>query len=118
MLLYALERFFIVYMSLLYNLPLHLLLIFTARAPRGSTLRPLTSHPSLNPKVYQHFLLHSSVLPSHAFDDILYLPVFLLLCPVFFSCFRIDFPFYLASEIFIIISHARNVQCIPVFCRL
>jgi len=51
MLLYAIEIFFIVHISLLFNLPLHILLIFTAPAPRGSTLGPLTSHPSINPKV-------------------------------------------------------------------
>ena len=102
-------------MSLICNLPLPLLLIFTAPALRGSTLAPVNSHPFINPKEYQHLLLHSPVIPSHAFDDILYLFVFLLLCPVFFSCFRIAFPFYLASRIFIIISHARSVQCIQVF---
>jgi len=105
-------------MSLLCNLPLPLLLIFTAPAPRESTLAPLNSHPFINLKVYQQLLLHSSVIPSQAFDDILYLSVFMLLSPIFVSCFRIAFPFYLASRIFIIISHTRSVQCIPVFYKL
>ena len=109
MLLYAIKRFFIMHMSLLCNLPLPLLLIFTAPAPRlrGSTLGPLTSHPSINPKVYQHFLLHSSILPCH-FSTISYIFFFPAPTSYIVSLFSHHVPFCLASPIFILSSRIRS----------
>jgi len=78
--------------------------------------RPCLQHPSINSKFSQHFFLHFSILPSHVFDDILYLFVFLLLRPILLSCFCIAFPFCLASPILysVLVFEAPNTFYYPI----
>ena len=65
-----------------------------APAPRGCTLGPLTSHPSINSKFSQHLFLHFSILPSLFFDDILYL---LFSCCYVLYCFLVSHRFPILS---------------------
>jgi len=91
----TLSKCFVVYVRLYFATFILIIYSFHPHPlPRGSTLGPLTSHPSINSKFSQHLFLHFSILPSLFFDDILYL---LFSCCYVLYCFLVSHRFPILS---------------------